>query len=227
MHGQWSPQYNDIVHTCIFDCFVPDVVCRCPLDNNFPEIDDAVNLTTTMSLLSEFGFSELEVHSVIKLVAGLIHLGDIRVHERTGLTVSELLRTENPLLTAKLIEVPPQDLILMLFGKEHRAVVNPEEPIGVDGGQTAGQRSDQLATALYYRLFMFIVQRINHRLSEASGDSGIATSEGRTLRVVDGLGWTCATRNGMAQLVRNYTAEKFTKHFCEYEYLRLGFFSFF
>jgi len=191
------------------------------MENDFPDIDDAVNLTTTMALLGEFGFTAVQVDSIIKLIAGLLHLGDLRVHERTGLTVNDLMRSEQTALTARLIEVPVQDLIYMIFGKDHRAVLSPLEPLGIDGGETANRRSDELATALYFRLFQFIVQQVNQKLAMASSEAGLEGSGGRVIKVVDGLGWNASTRNSMAQLVRNYTSEKLSKHFCDYEYYRV------
>ncbi|XP_054988266.1 myosin XVB [Sorex araneus] len=166
---------------------------------------DAQDFLELLQALRALGMSPEELTAVWAVLAAILHLGNIcfSSSERESQEVAAVSSWAEIHTAARLLRVPPEGLEGAVTRK---AADTPygraSRPLPVESALDA---RDALATALYSRLFSWLLQRTNARLAPP----GKAGTEGTvTVAVVDVYGFEALRVNGLEQLCNNLASER-------------------
>merc|ERR1719410_1225693 len=170
-------------------------------------VDDEEEFEKTFEALKLLGFSDDECRSVFKILAAILHLGNVRI-EASGRGDSEKsqVKMDDPSLpvVAALMEVEEKDLRQWLCNKKvvarNDSYVTPLKP-------TEAQHSrDALAKCIYSNLFDWIVFQINKALKTSK-------KVHKFIGVLDIYGFETFEINSFEQFCINYANEKLQQQF--------------
>lgn len=165
------------------------------------------------SLIEAFhimGFTDKEQASILKTVAAVLHLGNVRAVKESRRADQAALDPEATAQTQKvcqLLGIPVDDFI--------KALLHPRVKAGrewVEKVQTPEQVNlgiDALAKGIYERGFGDLVDRINRQLDQ----TGSGGDDSRFIGVLDIAGFEIFDENSFEQLCINYTNEKLQQFF--------------
>ncbi|XP_012888429.1 PREDICTED: unconventional myosin-Ig isoform X2 [Dipodomys ordii] len=163
------------------------------------------------------GFSPEEVESIHRILAAILHLGNIEFVETAedGLQKGGLAVTEEALVShvAKLTATP-QDLVLRSLLA--RTVASGGREL-IEKGHTVAEASyarDACAKAVYQRLFEWVVNRIND-IMEARGRDPRRDGKDTVIGVLDIYGFELFPVNSFEQFCINYCNEKLQQLFIQ------------
>ncbi|XP_042558314.1 unconventional myosin-Ig [Dipodomys spectabilis] len=163
------------------------------------------------------GFSPEEVESIHRILAAILHLGNIEFVETAedGLQKGGLAVTEEALVghVAKLTATP-QDLVLRSLLA--RTVASGGREL-IEKGHTVAEASyarDACAKAVYQRLFEWVVNRING-IMEARGRDPRRDGKDTVIGVLDIYGFEVFPVNSFEQFCINYCNEKLQQLFIQ------------
>lgn len=156
------------------------------------------------------GMSEQEQMSILRAVAAVLHLGNIRV-------MKESLRADQAALDSQsLVQAQTACQVLGIPSDAFvEALLHPRVKAGrewVKKVQTPEQVAlalDALAKGIYERTFGDLVDRINHRLNRSSS----VADDTHFIGVLDIAGFEIFEDNSFEQLCINYTNEKLQQFF--------------
>lgn len=178
-------------------------------------MNDANEFRDTEKAMKSVGCSDGEVSSVLRTVAGILHLGNV---EFGGGEPAE--PNARQLQTAAgVLSLPPQQLAQALQFRTISAAGDVKRiPARKDGAVYA---RDAFAKALYFRLFNWIVRKINASIATPKVET--------TIGVLDIYGFEIFPVNSFEQLCINYCNERLQQIFIELtlkseqeEYVREG-----
>jgi myosin V len=173
------------------------------------EVDDAEAFHHTLDAMRVVGLQQDAVETILRVVAGVLHLGNLSFAATAG-DDAELAPDAEQALNkgAELLGVAPDGLIAALTT---RAIeTRGERIIKRLGPDDAAESRDALAKALYSRLFDWIVAAVNRKIG-ALGGSGRTP---RTIGILDIYGFeSFADRNSFEQLCINLANEKLQQAF--------------
>ncbi|XP_042282224.1 unconventional myosin-XVI isoform X1 [Thunnus maccoyii] len=167
-------------------------------------------LTAVKQALRALGFNKQEVDSVFMLLSAVLHIGDLRFTALTDADTafpSDLQLLER---VAGMLQVSASDLSTALTSNiqyfkgdmiTRRHTVEMSE-----------QYRDQLAKAIYGRLFSYLVNSINDYLQGQDDSLGDPALE---IAILDVFGFEEFQRNGFEQLCRNMTNERLRQYVSE------------
>ncbi|ETW09051.1 hypothetical protein, variant [Aphanomyces invadans] len=159
----------------------------------------------------------LPSHDVFRIVAAVLHLGNI-CFDQMECHSSDDIPSQAMAEAAVLLHVPLRDLRTALTTRT--LVVANEVQVLPLSPQDAGQARDGLAKALYARLFDWLVDCINTRLSIPSSPSPSSRSSSPAstswIGVLDIFGFEHFAVNSFEQLCINYTNEVLHQQFIEH-----------
>ena len=186
-------------------------------------VDDAERYKEFLTAATNVGLTTLEVDSMLVSVASCLHLGNVtfdaidqsscRVHSKDG-------GAERALQVASaMLGVNPSDLETSLCYRTIQMRSSGEEmqvPMGIDKATSA---RDALSKALYSKLFVWLVARLNQTLLiepdvARSGGGGGRASVG----ILDIFGFEIMNLNEFEQLCINYVNEKLQHFFNKYTF---------
>lgn len=156
------------------------------------------------------GFSDMEQASILKTVAAVLHLGNIRAvkeSRRADQATLNLAAEQRAQIVAQLLGISTEDFI--------KALLHPRVKAGrewVEKVQTPEQVNlsiDALAKGIYERGFGDLVDRINRQLDQ----TGAGGDDARFIGVLDIAGFEIFDENSFEQLCINYTNEKLQQFF--------------
>jgi myosin protein heavy chain len=156
------------------------------------------------------GFSEKEQNAILKTVAAVLHLGNIKVireSRRADQAALEPDAISQAQKVCQLLGIPTEEFV--------KALLHPRVKAGrewVEKVQTPEQVSlaiDALAKGIYERGFGDLVDRINRQLDR----SGAGTDDSHFIGVLDIAGFEIFETNSFEQLCINYTNEKLQQFF--------------
>jgi len=156
------------------------------------------------------GFSDEEQNSIIKTVAAVLHLGNIRVMKESSRADQASLENgaiDHARKVCQLLGIPLDPFI--------KALLHPKVKAGrelVEKVQTPEQvrlAIDALAKGIYERSFGDLVTRINKQLDRSSAGS----DDTHFIGVLDIAGFEIFDENSFEQLCINYTNEKLQQFF--------------
>ncbi|CAN0886361.1 XI-E [Linum grandiflorum] len=169
--------------------------------------NDANNYLATRRAMNIVGISEVEQEAIFRIVAAILHLGNIDFGN-DGEVESSVLKDEDSKfhlqMTAELLRCDPQSLEDALC---KRKMITPDDVIkkSLDAGAATISR-DGLAKTIYARLFDWLVDKINSSIGQDPKSKCL-------IGVLDIYGFESFQYNSFEQLCINYTNEKLQQHF--------------
>ncbi|XP_048726140.1 myosin-IIIb isoform X4 [Caretta caretta] len=158
------------------------------------------------------GFTDEEVHSVYKILAGILNTGNIEfaaISSQHQTDKSEVPNAEALDNAAALLSIGSEELQEALTS--HCVVTRGETIIRTNTVDKASDVRDAMSKALYGRLFSWIVNRINTLLQP---DKNICNAESRMhVGILDIFGFENFTRNSFEQLCINIANEQIQFYF--------------
>uniref|UniRef100_A0A8C5P367 non-specific serine/threonine protein kinase n=1 Tax=Jaculus jaculus TaxID=51337 RepID=A0A8C5P367_JACJA len=158
------------------------------------------------------GFTDREVHSVYKILAGILNIGNIEfaaISSQHQTDKSEVPNAEALENAAYVLCVSPEELQDALTS--HCVVTRGETIVRANTVDRAADVRDAMSKALYGRLFSWIVNRINTLLQP---DKNICSVEdGMNVGILDIFGFENFQRNSFEQLCINIANEQIQYYF--------------
>ncbi|VVB06123.1 unnamed protein product [Arabis nemorensis] len=170
-------------------------------------VNDAEEYLATRRAMNVVGISEKEQDAIFRVVAAILHLGNIEFSKGEDADSSSLKDEQSVFhlqMTSELLMCDPNSLEDALC---KRMMVTPEEVIkrSLDPLGAAVSR-DGLAKTIYSRLFDWLVNKINISIGQDSHSR-------RLIGVLDIYGFESFKTNSFEQFCINYTNEKLQQHF--------------
>ncbi|XP_053295375.1 unconventional myosin-XVI [Pleuronectes platessa] len=199
--------------------YLNNVLAHRYLSGGFPGESPPVAKASTQSrerfaaviqALRALGFNKQEVDSVFTLLSAVLHIGDIRF---TALTEADTAFPSDLQLlerVAGLLQVSANDLSTALTSDVQYFkgdVITRRHTV-----EMSEQYRDQLAKAIYGRLFSYLVNSINHDLQGQNDHIGDPALE---IGILDIFGFEEFQRNGFEQLCVNMTNERLRQYVSE------------
>ncbi|XP_034409880.1 myosin IEb [Cyclopterus lumpus] len=171
------------------------------------DMNDKKEFLDTMEAMSVVGLSVEEQDSVLQLVAGILHLGNISFREENNYAVVE--SQDFLAFPAFLLGVPQDGLCSKLTSRMMDSKWGgTTESIAVTlSTEQACFSRDALSKALYTRLFDFLVDCVNKAIQKDQEEFNIG--------VLDIYGFEIFQRNGFEQFCINFVNEKLQQIFIE------------
>ncbi|PSN38767.1 Myosin-IA [Blattella germanica] len=173
-------------------------------------INDSSDHKATNSAFRTLGFSNSEIETVWKIVAAVIHLGNITFKSQDDSTRPADNGVVNK--AAAMLNVAPGELTKALIERVIAARGEVIEKTHTLPEAEYGR--DALAKAVYDRLFTWIVGRVNDALV-IEGDTGKKSYMGTVIGVLDIYGFEIFDANSFEQFCINYCNEKLQQLFIE------------
>lgn len=170
-------------------------------------VDDAQEYLATIRAMDIVGISEEEQEAIFRVVAAILHLGNIEFAKGEEIDSSKIKNEKSRFhlnMTAQLLKCDAKSLEDALI---KRVMVTPEEIItmSLDPVAALGSR-DALAKTVYSRLFDWIVEKINRSIGQDPSSKSI-------IGVLDIYGFESFKHNSFEQFCINFTNEKLQQHF--------------
>ena len=183
--------------------------------------------------MDKFGFSEHCQFEIFKIIASVLHVGNIDFlpsppwgapyGNDTAFPIAvHPSSNESVQWVCSLLSIAPDDLMrsfvrtkkVLFKGGEHTRECESGSDVddGSANGATATARllRDRLAMTLYVSVFNWVMVELNRKLGEKTGDSCVAT-----MGLLDTMGFETGSSNSLQQLCINYGAEKLHHHMLE------------
>ncbi|XP_025013441.2 myosin-9 isoform X4 [Ricinus communis] len=166
----------------------------------------SLEIPATRRAMDVVGISEKEQEAIFRVVAAILHLGNIDFTKDEDID-SSVVKDESNFhlqMTAELLMCDPQSLEDALC---KRVMITPEEIIkkSLDPHGAAVNR-DGLAKTIYSRLFDWLVDKINVSIGQDPNSNCL-------IGVLDIYGFESFRTNSFEQFCINFTNEKLQQHF--------------
>ena len=174
------------------------------------EFTDEDGLKYTLTAMKNLGWTQETIDSVLALVAGIIHLGQVsfnkKMDEASGLEIADVADGDKLSLCSRLTGVDAEKLkvalterVIVARGQEIKTQLTVEHAVDA---------RDALAKTLYGSLFLWVVQEVNKSI-KWENDGDVRSSVG----VLDIFGFECFAVNSFEQLCINFTNEALQQQF--------------
>ncbi|XP_062978231.1 unconventional myosin-Ig-like [Elgaria multicarinata webbii] len=172
---------------------------------------DKSNHRAVADAMEVIGFTSEEMASVYKILAAILHLGNVRF-----VATEEDMEIENAELVSYLAELTSTDPESLLNTLLHRTVATGGGDVIQKRHSTneASYARDACAKAIYERLFCWIVARINTVIEVKNYDPRIH-GKNTVIGVLDIYGFEIFDNNSFEQFCINYCNEKLQQLFIE------------
>ncbi|KAI5674314.1 hypothetical protein M9H77_14678 [Catharanthus roseus] len=170
-------------------------------------VNDAHEYLALRRAMDIVGISEEEQEAIFRVVAAVLHLGNIEFAKGKEIDSSVIKDEKSRFhlnVTAELLRCDAKSLEDALI---KRVMVTPEEVITrtLDPEGALGSR-DAFAKTIYSRLFDWIVEKINNSIGQDPNSKSI-------IGVLDIYGFESFKQNSFEQFCINFTNEKLQQHF--------------
>ncbi|KAI1724285.1 myosin head (motor domain) domain-containing protein [Ditylenchus destructor] len=177
--------------------------------NNFhqPETPDGIpSFSEIRGAMKVLMFKEAEISSIVKILAALLHIGNIgyKVSDDNTVQINDIVCLTR---VANILQVNPNDVADSLTGKTMLAK-GERIRLYFDACQALDAR-DAFIKGVYGRLFDYIIRRINETIYKHQNKSVETTSIG----VLDIYGFESMPHNSLEQLCINYANERLQQIF--------------
>jgi len=173
------------------------------------EFTDEEGLKYTLKSMRSMGFSEQKVDHVLSIIAGILHLGQVKFESKMsdgGQEIAQIADMKTVEDAAKLLGVDIDKLITALTV---RILVTRNEEMRIDlTPNKAADARDSLAKMVYGAMFLWVVKAVNDCIMWEN-DSDIRSSAG----VLDIFGFESFAINSFEQLCINFTNEALQQQF--------------
>ncbi|XP_031834732.1 unconventional myosin-Ie [Nomia melanderi] len=170
-------------------------------------VSDAHEFQETLKGLSVMGISDSEVTDIFRIVAGILHVGNIQFMEKEN--YSQVANKQCLEYPAFLLEIATDQLAHKLTSREFESKWGGQsESVDVTlNVEQALYTRDALAKDIYARLFDYLVKKVNAAME--------TTSDGLEIGILDIYGFEIFEKNGFEQFCINFVNEKLQQIFIE------------
>ena len=173
------------------------------------EFTDEATFAYTTKAMSALGWSDDLIGSVLSVIAGLLHLGEIALVTKTAESGLEAASIEDTDALKRCADLLGVDVDKISFALTQRLVIARGEEIKTELTlEKAQDARDALAKTIYGSLFLWVVEQVNKSI-QWENDDEIRSSIG----VLDIFGFECFKVNSFEQLCINYTNEALQQQF--------------
>ncbi|KAF8384625.1 hum-2 [Pristionchus pacificus] len=182
-------------------------------------VDDGEEFRATVQALTEVGFSADAQRDLLKVLAGVLTLGNVQFSAGGGDDATAVQRDSSGAvrqLCEELYGIDEADLRLWLTNREIRAVTEVvRKPLN---REEASRNRDALAKMIYAHTFNWVVEKVNLALRGTFSSSSSSPSKGapkpqRFIGVLDIYGFETFEVNSFEQFCINYANEKLQQQF--------------
>ncbi|XP_038549606.1 myosin VIIAa isoform X1 [Micropterus salmoides] len=173
--------------------------------------DDMKEYSNIRSAMKVLMFTDKENWEISKLLAAILHMGNLRYEARTydNLDACEVVRSPHLTTAAKLLEVDGKDLMNCLTS---RTLITRGETVSTPlSMEQALDVRDAFVKGIYGRLFVWIVEKINAAIYKPA--SSIPKGLRRSIGLLDIFGFENFTVNSFEQLCINFANENLQQFF--------------
>ena len=172
--------------------------------------DDATEFADIRSAMKVLCFSDQEIWEILKLLAALLHAGNINYKAITvdNLDATEIPDQQNVKRLANLMELPLQPLLSALTRKTFFA--HGETVVSTLSRVQAIDVRDAFVKGVYGRLFVLIVKKINNAIYKPK------TTMRTAIGVLDIFGFENFNLNSFEQFCINYANENLQQFFVQH-----------
>uniref|UniRef100_A0A3B3QSH9 Myosin VIIAa n=1 Tax=Paramormyrops kingsleyae TaxID=1676925 RepID=A0A3B3QSH9_9TELE len=173
--------------------------------------DDMKEYSNIRSAMKVLMFTDTENWEISKLLAAILHLGNLRYEARTydNLDACEVVRCPDLITAATLLEVDPKDLMNCLTS---RTIITRGETVSTPlSMEQALDVRDAFVKGIYGRLFVWIVDKINAAIYKPPSTEPKAVR--RSIGLLDIFGFENFTNNSFEQLCINFANENLQQFF--------------
>uniref|UniRef100_A0A3B4FWX6 Unconventional myosin-VIIa-like n=1 Tax=Pundamilia nyererei TaxID=303518 RepID=A0A3B4FWX6_9CICH len=173
--------------------------------------NDLSDYSSILSAMKVLMFTETETWEISKLLAAILHMGNLRFEARTydNLDACVVVRSPDLVTAASLMEVEPKDVMVCLTT---RTLITRGEsvvtPLSVEQGLDV---RDAFVKGIYGRLFIWIVDKINAAIFRPP--SCESTIIRRSIGLLDIFGFENFIVNSFEQLCINFANENLQQFF--------------
>jgi len=194
---------NDFVINCDPTCFFYLGQSGC---TTVEGVNDATDFAEVKAAMGTVGINDTEQYDILRSLAGILHLGNIRFQGEPPAQVTDRQPLE---AAAAILGVDPNFLEQSL---NHRQIQSgsaraTQYAVPQNADQASGIR-DALAKTLYSRIFDFIVERVNQSMAHSGSDCNV-------IGVLDIYGFEIFDKNSFEQFCINYVNERLQQIFIE------------
>ncbi|XP_072248123.1 myosin VIIAa [Leuresthes tenuis] len=181
---------------------------KCTVCDGRDDMKEYSNIRSAMKVLM---FTDKENWEISKLLAAILHMGNLRYEARTydNLDTCEVVRCPQLTTAATLLEVDSKDLMncltsrtLITRGETVSTPLNMEQALDV---------RDAFVKGIYGRLFVWIVEKINAAIYKPPSSQPKALR--RSIGLLDIFGFENFTVNSFEQLCINFANENLQQFF--------------
>ncbi|KAM8903817.1 myosin VIIAa isoform 1-T1 [Spinachia spinachia] len=181
---------------------------NCTVCDGRDDLKEYSNIRSAMKVLM---FTDKENWEISKLLAAILHMGNLRYEARTydNLDACEVVRSSHLTTAAMLLEVDGKDLMncltsrtLITRGETVSTPLNIEQALDV---------RDAFVKGIYWRLFVWIVEKINAAIYKPTSSQPKALR--RSIGLLDIFGFENFTVNSFEQLCINFANENLQQFF--------------
>ncbi|XP_071573945.1 unconventional myosin-Ie isoform X1 [Temnothorax nylanderi] len=169
--------------------------------------NDARDFQETLKALSVMGIKDAEVMNIFRLVAGILHVGNIQFVEKGN--YSQIADKQFLEFPAYLFGISAEHLSYKLISREFESKWgNQSESVDVTlNVEQALYARDALAKDIYARLFDYLVKKVNSAME--------TNTDGYEIGILDIYGFEIFDKNGFEQFCINFVNEKLQQIFIE------------
>lgn len=158
---------------------------------NIPRISDADEFEETLKALTTLGFSKEEINNIIRILAGILHLGNIVIDDSDREASSIATNNLSLNIMSDILKLNKTDLLQWLTTRQIESY-NDTVLIPMNKASAEAAR-DALAKHIYSKLFHYIVQAVNRNLINPR-------KEDNFIGVLDIYGFETMTVNSFEQV---------------------------
>ncbi|XP_034095601.1 myosin VIIAa isoform X1 [Gymnodraco acuticeps] len=181
---------------------------KCTVCDGRDDLKEYSNIRSAMKVLM---FTDKENWEIYKLLATILHMGNLRYEARTydNLDACEVVRSPHLTTTATLLEVDGKDLMNCLTS---RTLITRGETVSTPlSMEQALDVRDAFVKGIYGRLFVWIVEKINAAIYKPTSSQPKALR--RSIGLLDIFGFENFTVNSFEQLCINFANENLQQFF--------------
>ncbi|XP_074506568.1 unconventional myosin-VIIb-like isoform X1 [Sebastes fasciatus] len=173
--------------------------------------DDAKDYKRILSAMKILTFSESQCHEILKLLAAILHLGNVcfKANTQNNLETSDVSKSEHFSIAASILEVHKSSLAESLTNRSF--MTNRERVTKPLSCEQASDCRDAFVKAIYNKLFIWIVGKINSVIYKMLTKS--PKSSFLSIGLLDIFGFENFTANSFEQLCINFANEKLQQFF--------------
>ncbi|XP_068459277.1 unconventional myosin-VIIb-like [Clinocottus analis] len=173
--------------------------------------NDAKDYKRICSAMKILTFSESQCRKIVKLLAAILHLGNIcfEANTQNNLETSDVSKSEHFSMAATILEVHKSSLEMSLT---HRSFMTNRERVTKPlSAEQASDCRDAFVKAIYNKLFIWIVGKINGVISKKMTSN--PKSSFLSVGLLDIFGFENFKTNSFEQLCINFANEKLQQFF--------------